>query len=86
MNPENDRSEVLCRPYPWDKWGLDIEKEAVLATAAVLQALWPGQLSRNDRAVSGVDLGVPEAARKLSIAYTGEPERLLVTKALVSVA
>lgn len=86
MNPEDDRSEVLFRAYPWDKGGLDIEKEAVLATAAVLQALWPGQLSSNDRAVSGVDLGVAEAAGELSIAYTGEPERLLVTKALVSVA
>lgn len=86
MNPEDDRSEVLRRSYPWDKGGLDIEKEAVLAAAAVLQALWPSQLSSNDRAVSGVNLGVPEAARKLSIADTGEPERLLVTKALVSVA
>lgn len=86
MDPEDDRSEVLCRPCPGDVWGLDVEKEAVLATAAVLQALWASQLSRDDRAIAGVDLGISEAAGELSIADTGEPERLLVPKPLVSVA
>lgn len=86
MDPENDRPEVLCRPDPWDVGGLYVEKHAVLAAAAVLQALGAGQLGGNDRTVPGVDLGVSEAAGKLSIAYAGEPEGLLVAEALVGVA